>query len=107
MEAARPALKPAREHAHDTHKHTTPHREVRRSHNGGAATSSCVLPRQQRGGFAVKTDCQRVLTGADDARVEHGEVLLAGGEGGDAEGATGLGAAAHPPLRRGAGTFGR
>lgn len=55
MEAARPALKPAREHAHDTHKHTTPHREVRRSHNGGAATSSCVLPRQQRAGFAVKT----------------------------------------------------
>lgn len=46
-----------------------------------------------------------VLTGADDACVEHREVLLAGGEGGDAEGATGLRAAAHPPLRRGTGTF--
>lgn len=46
-----------------------------------------------------------MLTGADDARVEHREVLLAGGEGGDAEGAAGLGAAAHPPLRGGTGTF--
>lgn len=44
-------------------------------------------------------------TGADDARVEYREVLLAGGEGGDGEGAAGLGAATHPPLRRRTGTL--
>lgn len=46
-----------------------------------------------------------MFTRADDACVKHREVLLAGGEGSDGEGATGLGAAAHPPLRRGTGTF--
>lgn len=40
------------------------------------------------------------FTRADDACVEYGEVFLAGGERGDGEGAIGLGAAAHPPLRR-------
>lgn len=46
-----------------------------------------------------------VFTRTDDACVEYREVLLAGGEGGYGEGATGLSAAAHPPLRWRAGTL--
>lgn len=46
-----------------------------------------------------------VFTRADDACVKYREVLLAGGEGGDGEGAKGLGTAAHPPLRRRTGTL--
>lgn len=42
--------------------------------------------------------CVCMFTRAYDACVEYREVLLAGGEGSDGEGATGLGAAAHPPL---------
>ena len=46
-----------------------------------------------------------MFTRADDACVKYGEILLAGGEGGDGEGAVGLGAAAHPPFRRRTGTL--
>lgn len=49
--------------------------------------------------------CVGVFTRTDDACVEYREVLLAGREGGDGEGATGLGAAAHPPLRWRTGTL--
>lgn len=46
-----------------------------------------------------------MFTRTDDACVEYREVLLAGGEGGYGEGATGLSATAHPPLRWRAGTL--
>lgn len=47
----------------------------------------------------------REFTRADDACVEHREVLLAGGEGGDGEGAVGLGAATNSPLSWRTGAF--
>lgn len=99
IEAARPALKPA----HAMNKHTTTQAHTQRcvGHRMGARQRAAAreLPVEKASGC--------VFTRADDACVEHGEVLLAGGEGGDAEGATGLGAPAHPPLRWGTGTFRR
>lgn len=49
--------------------------------------------------------CLCVFTRADDACVEYREILLAGGEGCDGEGAIGLGATAHSPLRWRTGTL--
>lgn len=75
IEAASPARKPA-----DKHRHPS----VKQQHQATASHWLCV--------------CVWEFTRADDACVEHGEVLLAGGEGGDGEGAIRLGATAHPAL---------
>lgn len=85
MEAASPARSPA-------HKHKA---SVRKQHRAVASDGGGTF-------WCNRLKC--VFTRADDACVEHGEVLLAGGERCDGEGAVRLGAAAHSALCRGTGT---
>lgn len=97
IEAARPARKPTQTHIRTQNIHTsvTP---------GWVEMSERYCPCFCSVISSISV-CLSVFTRADDACVKDGEVLLAGGEGGNGEGAIGLGAAAHPSLRRRTGTL--